>query len=40
MKGATRQALQKALRALLAHAEQAGIPRANLTIDVDAVSLM
>jgi primosomal protein N' (replication factor Y) len=40
MKGETRNALQKALRALLAHAEQAEIPRANLIIDVDPVNLM
>jgi primosomal protein N' (replication factor Y) len=40
MKGENRSALQRALRALLAHAEQAGIPRPNLTIDVDPMSLM
>jgi primosomal protein N' (replication factor Y) len=40
MKSETRAALQKALRALLAHAEEADIPRANLIIDVDPVSLM
>ena len=40
MKGENRTALQKALRALLAHAEEAQIPRANLIIDVDPVSLM
>ena len=40
MKSETRAALQKALRAMLAHAEEAGIPRANLIIDVDPVSLM
>ncbi|HEX4064842.1 MAG TPA: primosomal protein N' [Acidobacteriaceae bacterium] len=40
MKGENRAALQKALRALLAYAEQAGIPRPNLILDVDAVSLM
>jgi primosomal protein N' (replication factor Y) (superfamily II helicase) len=40
MKGENRTALQKALRALLAHAEEAGIPRANLIIDVDPVNLM
>ncbi len=40
MKGESRAALQKALRALLAYAEQAGIPRPNLILDVDAVSLM
>ncbi|MFP5226972.1 MAG: primosomal protein N' [Acidobacteriota bacterium] len=40
MKGENRTALQKALRALLAHAESAQIPRAHLIIDVDPVSLM
>jgi primosomal protein N' (replication factor Y) len=40
MKGENRRALQQALRALLVHAEEAGIPRANLIIDVDPVSLM
>ena len=40
MKGENRRALQTALRGLLAHAEQAGIPRASLIVDVDPVSLM
>jgi len=40
MKGENRRALQQALRGLLAHAEQEGIPRANLIVDVDPVSLM
>jgi primosomal protein N' (replication factor Y) len=40
MKGESRRALQQALRALLIHAEEAGIPRANLVIDVDPMSLM
>jgi primosomal protein N' (replication factor Y) len=40
MKAESRSALQRALRAMLAHAETAGIPRANLIVDVDAVSLM
>jgi primosomal protein N' (replication factor Y) len=40
MKGETRTALQRALRALLAHAEQTEIPRGNLIIDVDPVNLM
>ena len=40
LKGENRTSLQKALRALLAHAEQSQIPRANLIIDVDPVSLM
>ncbi|HEY1809662.1 MAG TPA: primosomal protein N', partial [Acidobacteriaceae bacterium] len=38
MKGENRRALQHALRGLLAHAELAGIPRANLIVDVDPVS--
>ena len=40
MKAEKRQLLAKTLRAMLAHAEEAGIPRRNLIIDVDAVSLM
>ncbi|HEX4006867.1 MAG TPA: primosomal protein N' [Acidobacteriaceae bacterium] len=40
MKAESRSALQRALRAMLAHAETAGIPRPNLIVDVDAVSLM
>jgi primosomal protein N' (replication factor Y) len=40
MKGESRAALQKALRALLAHAEEAQIPRPHLIIDVDPVNLM
>jgi primosomal protein N' (replication factor Y) (superfamily II helicase) len=40
MKGENRRSLQQALRSLLAHAEQAGIPRAGLIVDVDPVSLM
>lgn len=40
MKGETRAALQKALRALLRHAEEAQIPRGHLIIDVDPVNLM
>ncbi|HKR26668.1 MAG TPA: primosomal protein N' [Acidobacteriaceae bacterium] len=40
MKAESRKALQQALRAMLAHAEEAGIPRANLVVDVDAVNLM
>jgi primosomal protein N' (replication factor Y) len=40
MKGENRRALQQALRGLVAHADQAGIPRASLIIDVDPVSLM
>ena len=40
MKAEKRQLLAKTLRAMLAHAEEAGIPRRNLIVDVDAVSLM
>ena len=40
MKAESRKALQAALRAMLAHAEATGIPRPNLMVDVDAVSLM
>lgn len=40
MKGENRQGLQRALRGLLAHADEAGIPRPNLIVDVDAVNLM
>jgi primosomal protein N' (replication factor Y) (superfamily II helicase) len=40
LKAEKRQALQKTLRAMLAHAERVGVPRGNLIVDVDAVSLM
>jgi len=40
MKAEKRQLLAQTLRAMLAHAEAAGIPRRNLIVDVDAVSLM
>ncbi|HEY0785911.1 MAG TPA: primosomal protein N', partial [Acidobacteriaceae bacterium] len=40
VKAETRQSLSRALRGLLAHAEVEGIPRRNLIVDVDAVSLM
>jgi primosomal protein N' (replication factor Y) len=40
VKAETRAALSRALRGALAHAETAGIPRRNLVVDVDAVSLM
>jgi primosomal protein N' (replication factor Y) len=40
VKAETRQALNKALRGALAHAEASCIPRRNLIVDVDAVSLM
>lgn len=40
LKAEKRQALARTLRAALAHADAAGIPRRNLVVDVDAVSLM
>jgi primosomal protein N' (replication factor Y) len=40
MKAEKRNLLARALRATLAHAEAQGIPRRNLIVDVDAVSLM
>ncbi|HZU11022.1 MAG TPA: primosomal protein N' [Pseudacidobacterium sp.] len=40
LKSEKRQFLAQALRAMLAHAESQGIPRKNLVVDVDAVSLM
>ena len=39
-KAASRQALNAALRAMLAHAEAARFPRRNLVVDVDALRLM
>jgi len=40
LKSASRQALNAALRSMIAHADQAGIPRRNLIVDVDALRLM
>ncbi len=40
LKGASRKALNAALRGMLAHAEEAGMPRRNLIVDVDALRLM
>ena len=40
LKAASRKALNAALRGALAHAEEAGIPRRNLIVDVDALRLM
>ena len=40
LKASSRKALNAALRAMLAHAETAGIPRRNLIVDVDALRLM
>jgi len=40
LKAASRQALNRALRGMLAHADAASIPRRNLVVDVDALRLM
>jgi len=40
LKAASRKALNAALRGMLTHAESAGVPRRNLTVDVDALRLM
>ena len=40
LKASSRKALNAALRGVLAHAEEAGIPRRNLIVDVDALRLM
>jgi primosomal protein N' (replication factor Y) len=40
LKAATRKTLNAALRAALAHAESAGVPRRSITVDVDAQRLM
>ena len=40
LKGASRKALNRALRAMLDHADSASIPRRNLIVDVDALRLM
>jgi primosomal protein N' (replication factor Y) len=40
LKAASRKALNAALRGMLVHAEQAGVPRRNVTVDVDALRLM
>ena len=40
LKASSRKALNAALRGALAHAEEAGIPRRNLIVDVDALRLM
>lgn len=40
LKAASRKALNAALRGALAHAEEAGIPRRNVVVDVDAQRLM
>ena len=40
LKCASRKALNDALRGMLAHASEAGIPRRNLVVDIDALRLM
>jgi primosomal protein N' (replication factor Y) len=40
LKGGSRKALNEALRAALAHADSAGVPRRNIVVDVDAQRLM
>jgi primosomal protein N' (replication factor Y) len=40
LKAVSRKALNAALRGMLAHADEAGIPRRNLVVDVDALRLM
>ena len=40
LKSASRKALNEALRGMLAHADEAGIPRRNVIVDVDALRLM
>jgi primosomal protein N' (replication factor Y) len=40
LKSASRKALNAALRGMLAHADEAGVPRRNLIVDVDALRLM
>jgi primosomal protein N' (replication factor Y) len=40
LKASSRKALNAALRGMLAHAEEAGVPRRNLVVDVDALRLM
>jgi primosomal protein N' (replication factor Y) (superfamily II helicase) len=40
LKGATRKAVNAALKGMLAHAAEAGVPRRNLIVDVDALRLM
>jgi primosomal protein N' (replication factor Y) len=40
LKASSRKALNAALRAMLAHADSAGVPRRNLVVDVDALRLM
>jgi primosomal protein N' (replication factor Y) len=40
LKAASRKALNAALRGMLTHADEAGVPRRNVVVDVDALRLM
>jgi primosomal protein N' (replication factor Y) len=40
LKASSRKALNAALNGMLAHADEAGVPRRNLVVDVDALRLM
>jgi primosomal protein N' (replication factor Y) len=40
LKTQSRSALNAALRGMLAHADEAGVPRRNVIVDVDALRLM
>jgi primosomal protein N' (replication factor Y) len=40
LKSASRKALNETLRSMLTHAAEAGIPRRNLIVDIDALRLM
>jgi primosomal protein N' (replication factor Y) len=40
LKASSRKALNAALRGMLVHADEAGVPRRNLIVDVDALRLM
>jgi primosomal protein N' (replication factor Y) len=40
LKAGSRKALNAALKGMLAHADEAGVPRRNLVVDVDALRLM
>jgi primosomal protein N' (replication factor Y) (superfamily II helicase) len=40
LKAASRKALNETLRKMLSHADETGVPRRNLVVDVDALRLM
>ena len=40
LKAESRKALNAVLRGLLAHADEVGVPRKNLVVDIDALRLM